>query len=232
MSCEMAQQTVLLTSCYLAPLSYYALLMKAGSAVIGTGDSYRKQSYRNRCHIAGANGMISLSIPVEKPTRENASMRDIRIADHGNWQHLHWNAILSAYRSTPFFQYYEDAFRPCYEKRFSFLHDFNEELRQLICRLIGIETAVTFTDNHIADPPPGACDFRELIHPKRSAPFQTPPYYQVFAGKLGFIPDLSIIDLLFNMGNESRLILRKIDTGSLFMGKKLVGWEVSRLVGW
>jgi hypothetical protein len=90
--------------------------------------------------------------------------------------------------------------------------------------LIGIETAVTFTDNHIADPPPGACDFRELIHPKRSAPFQTPPYYQVFAGKLGFIPDLSIIDLLFNMGNESRLILRKIDTGSLFMGKKLVGW--------
>jgi len=86
----------------------------------------------------------------------------------------------------------------------------------LICRMIGMEATVTFANNYIADPLPGTCDFRELIHPKRSAPFQTPPYYQVFADKLGFIPDLSIIDLLFNMGNESRLILRKIDTGSLF----------------
>jgi len=214
MSCETAQQTVLLTSCYLAPLSYYALLMKAGRAVIETRDNYQKQSYRNRCHIAGANGMLSLSIPVKKPDGVKCSMKDVRIADHGNWRHLHWNAILSAYNSSPYFRYYEEDLRPFFEKRFDFLLDFNEQLRQLICRLIGIETAVTFTDHYIAHPTPGTGDFRELIHPKRRSPFRTPPYYQVFADKQDFIPDLSIVDLLFNMGNESRLILRKIDTGS------------------
>lgn len=203
-------QTVLLSSCYLAPVSYYALLMQSGTALIETGDHYQKQSYRNRCHIGGANGMHPLTIPVEKPSGEKCFVRDIRIADHGSWQHLHWQAIVSAYGSTPFFLYYEDAFRPFYEKRPLFLHDFNEELRQLVCQLIGIGTETSCTGNYVANPPAEIRDCRELIHPKRETPFQIPPYYQVFADRNGFIPDLSIIDLLFNMGNESRLILRAV----------------------
>lgn len=209
MMLQMQEQSkiVLLSSLYLAPVSYYAALYRAGGALIEVNDHYQKQSYRNRCHIGGANGLLSLSIPVEKPTTAKGRMKDIRIADHGNWQHLHWNAIVSAYNSTPYFQYYEDDFRPLYQKRFDFLHDFNEELRQLICRLIGIETAVAYTQEYMETHNPGYCDLREAIHPKKEAIEVTPRYYQVFASKNGFIPNLSIIDLLCNMGNESVLFL-------------------------
>ncbi len=209
MMLQMQEQSriALLSSLYLAPGAYYAALYRAESAILEVNDHYQKQSYRNRCHIGGANGMLSLSIPVEKPTTAKGRMKDIRIADHGNWKQLHWNAIVSAYNSTPYFQYYEDDFRPFYLKRFDFLHDFNEELRQLICRLIGIETAVSYTQEYTGNYSPDYHDLREAIHPKKEAIEATPRYYQVFAEKNGFIPNLSIIDLLFNMGNESILFL-------------------------
>lgn len=199
--------TVLLSSCYLAPIVYFRALARANSAAIEVNDNYQKQSYRNRCHIAGANGRLSLSIPVEKPSSTRCAVKDIRIADHGNWRHLHWHAIVSAYNSTPFFQYYEDDFRPFYEKRFNFLHDFNEGLRQLVCGLIGIETTVSFTTEYQTTTAQGTLDLREIIHPKKKYGEVIHPYYQVFSAKHGFIPHLSIVDLLFNMGNESRLYL-------------------------
>ena len=207
MSNQVRPQKVLLSSFYLAPVEYYSRLHRAGSALIEIHDNYQKQSYRNRCTIAGANGPLSLSIPVEKPTSSNSRMKDIRIASHGNWRHLHWNAITSAYNSSPFFQYYEEDFRPFYGKKFIFLHDFNEELRRLLCRLIGIETTLSFTSSYVTSLPEYFSDLRETIHPKKRSDYATTPYYQVFAGRHGFIPNLSIIDLLFNMGNESRLCL-------------------------
>lgn len=198
---------VLFSSLYLAPIEYYSALFRAERAIIEIYDNYQKQSYRNRCVIAGANGPLPLSIPIEKPETPKCQMKDIRIADHGNWRHLHWNAIVSAYNSTPFFEYYEDDFRPFYEKQHTFLHDFNEELRQLICRFIGIETPVSYTESFLQNVPDGTADFRETIHPKCKSDFTTRPYYQVFSEKNGFLPNLSIIDLLFNMGNEARLYL-------------------------
>lgn len=206
-------KTLLLSSYYLAPVEYYAALFHAGNALIEVNDSYRKQSYRNRCVINGANGPLPLSIPVEKPQKAAGRMKDIRIADHGDWRHLHWNAIISAYNSTPFFQYYEEDFRPFYEKKFSFLHDFNEQLRQLICDCIGIETPVTYTTEFIRISSPGdinrheTIDLRETIDPKKPADYPMPAYYQVFTEKRGFTPNLSMIDLLFNLGNEARLYL-------------------------
>lgn len=200
---------VLLSSFYLAPVEYYAALFHAGNALIEIHDNYRKQSYRNRCIISGANGPLSLSIPIEKPEKGKSQMKDIRIAEHGEWRHLHWNAIISAYNSTPFFQYFEEDFRPFYLKKFRFLHDFNEELRQLIYRFIGIETVVSCTSEFIKEPSPNTFDLREIIDPKRSSDYKMPAYYQVFAEKQGFIPNLSIIDLLFNLGNEARMYLIK-----------------------
>ncbi len=197
----------LFLSLYLAPIEYYSALFRAEKAVIEIHDNYQKQSYRNRCIIAGTNGPMPLSIPIEKPSAAKCEMKDIRIAEHGNWRHLHWNAIVSAYNSTPFFAYYEDDFRPFYEKKYTFLHDFNEELRQMVCRFIGIDTPVTYSETYISDIPDKGIDLRETIHPKRPSGYTTKPYYQVFSEKNGFMPNLSIIDLLFNMGNEARLYL-------------------------
>ncbi len=198
---------MILSSLYLAPVEYYSALFRSKNALIEINENYKKQSYRNRCIIAGTNGPLSLSIPIQKPIKTKSKIKDIRVANHGNWQHLHWNAIVSAYSSTPFFQYYEDDFRPFYERQIDFLHDYNEELRIMICRFIGIDTNVTYTDRYIIENEEGFLDLREKIHPKKKSEFKTEPYYQVFAEKHGFLNNLSIIDLIFNMGNESRLFL-------------------------
>ena len=205
-------QTVLLSSLYLAPIQYYSKLFRAKRVVIETDDNYQKQSYRNRCIIAAANGSLPLSIPVDKPKGAKLKMRDIKIADHGNWQHLHWNAIISAYNSSPFFEYYRDDLYHFYKRKTTYLFDFNEELRSLICTFLGIETPVSYTKQFVHQPDTDTTDLRETIHPKRDwrnidKQFVSKPYYQVFAEKRPFIENLSIIDLLFNMGNESRLFL-------------------------
>lgn len=203
---------ILLSSAYLAPIQYYSKLMLCGKDVahIEGYDNYTKQTYRNRCMIADANGPLALTIPTEKTGEGKCLMRDIRISDHGNWRHQHWNALEAAYRHTPFFQYYEDDFRPFYEKKIDFLYDFNMQLTELVCGLIGLDVTLKPTDEY-AHKTDGMADFRNTITPKLSweedADFHPTPYYQVFREKHGFIPNLSIADLLFNMGPESILIL-------------------------
>lgn len=205
--------TAYLSTAYFAPVSYYMALLAYDRIVIEQWCNYTKQTYRNRCHIAGANDVLSLSVPVVKPDTLKCPTRDIRISDHGEWRHLHWNAIASAYGSSPFFEYYQDDIRPFFEKRYTFLLDFNEAIRQTLCELIGLEPHVEYTDQY-AQPAPGEADLREAIHPKRNIAETIPsmhlkPYYQVFAPKYGFLPDLSILDLLMNMGPESILILKE-----------------------
>ena len=205
---------ILLPSAYLAPIQYYSKLLQCGSniAYIEGNDNYAKQTYRNRCIIADANGPLALTIPTEKGTEGKCLMRDIRISDHGNWRHQHWNALEAAYRHTPFFQYYEDDFRPFYEKKIEFLYDFNLQLTELTCSLIGLDAVLKSTKEyqHNTD---GMADFRNLITPKvpfgEDKDFHPAEYYQVFKTKHGFIPNLSIADLLFNMGPESILILNE-----------------------
>ena len=137
-------------------------------------------------------------------------MRDIRISDHGNWRHQHWNALEAAYRHTPFFLYYEDDLRPFYEKKVEFLYDYNLQLTELMCSLIGIDTALVPTTQYVHKPDEMA-DFRATISPKLQwsddKEFCPKPYYQVFKERHGFIANLSIVDLLFNMGPESILVL-------------------------
>ena len=203
---------ILLSSAYLAPVQYYTKLLgnAGGVAYVEAFENYAKQTYRNRCIIADANGPLALTIPTEKTGEGKCLMRDIRISNHGNWRHQHWNALEAAYRHTPFFQYYEDDFRPFYEKEIPFLYDFNMQLTELVCSLIGIDASLVSTEQYV-NSPDGMADFRTSISPK--APWQedsnfTPaPYYQVFKEKHGFLPNLSIVDLLFNMGPESIITL-------------------------
>ncbi len=203
---------VLLTSAYLAPVHYYTKLYAADRVVEERHDHYVKQTYRNRCVIAGPSGPLSLTIPVEGSLSPRRPTCDVRISDHGNWRHLHWNALVSAYDNSPFFEYYADDFRPFYERRYDFLVDFNDDLRRTVCGLLGLDVPVCPTESYIEAPAPDEADFRESIRPKRpyadDAGFHPVPYYQVFASRQGFLSNLSIVDLLFNMGPEARLVLR------------------------
>ncbi len=198
------------SSAYLAPVQYYAKLLVCDKAYIEAHDSYVKQTYRNRCIIADANGSLALTIPTEKTVAGNCPIRDIRISDHGNWRHRHWNALEAAYRHTPFFLYYEDDFRPFYEKKVKFLYDFNLQLTELVCSFLSIDTTLLPTEQY-AHPTEACTDFRDIISPKRQwqddSEFSPKEYYQVFKERHGFIPNLSIVDLLFNMGPESIVTL-------------------------
>lgn len=206
-------RTAYLSSAYLAPVQYYAKLLAYRRVYIEQCDHYLKQTYRNRCTIAGPHGPLDLSVPIVKPHSPQCLMRDVRISDHGHWRHLHWNAITSAYNHTPFFEYYKDDFRPFYERRYHFLVDFNDELCRLVCSLIDIHPDIRRTTSYRPTLAPHEDDFRQRIHPKvdfrqADTDFRPVPYYQVFSHRLGFLPNLSIIDLLFNMGPESVIILQ------------------------
>ncbi|MEN9919223.1 MAG: hypothetical protein RL662_1659 [Bacteroidota bacterium] len=205
--------SIYLSSAYLPPIAYFSKLLADSIVYIEQHENYSKQTYRNRCTILSANGTMPLSIPIESSEGSKKLIRDVRIAAHGNWQHLHWNALVSAYKSSPFFEYYEDDFRPFYEKKYRFLFDFNEELRFLICQLLDIDASNVFYTEHY-DREVVGIDFRNSISPKvdwRTVDmcFESVCYYQVFDHRYGFTDNLSIVDLLFNMGNESLIILDK-----------------------
>lgn len=197
----------ILSIAYLPPVSYFATMLHAENLWLEACENYVKQSYRNRCKIATANGVEILSIPVESNSGKKNQIRDVRISSHGNWQQTHWRAIASAYMNSPFFEFYQDDFIPFYEKKWTFLWDYNLELLTLILQLLNENPKIILTEKY-QDELAEIKDLREEIHPKKKPVFNTQHYYQVFQNKLGFFPDLSIIDLLFNMGNESILTLK------------------------
>ncbi len=203
---------LLLPSQYLAPVGAYAYLFSAERVVEDRGEFYIKQTYRNRCYIAGPQGVQSLIVPVERKGLARLPMRDVRISEHGNWRHVHWTALVSAYESSPYFEYYADDFRPLYERPFRYLVDFNEALHRLVCELLSFAPQERVSDEYVPATA-GWTDLRQLLSSKQPLAslerFRSVDYYQVFASRLGFLPNLSIVDLLFNLGPESRLILRK-----------------------
>lgn len=186
--------TLLLPCCYLAPASHYSALLHAGEAMMEVCDHYRRQTLRNRCLIDSPQGPLPLSIPIVKPDG-HACTRDIRISDHGNWRHQHWNALVSSYGQSPFFEYYADDLAPFYEHKWDYLADYNEALLSLMCQLLDIPAHIQRTDSFLGDA------LAQDFPPIRA------PYWQVFGHKGGFRPGLSIVDLLFNMGPEGLLLL-------------------------
>lgn len=214
---------------YFGPVQWYQKLHRHQTVFIEQHDSYVKQTYRNRCIIATANGQQALTVPVERTanisdtaaaatsdatTDTCASCNDIRISDHGNWRHLHWHALMSAYSETPFFEYYADDIRPFFEQRWESLYDFDMAICRRMCELLDIRPDIRLTTEYVrADdvtPASGLLDLRDTINPKHPLPdtdFTPRRYYQVFECKHGFQSNLSILDLLFNMGPESILYL-------------------------
>lgn len=213
--------TALLQTTYFGPVQWYQKLHRYEHTLIEQYDSYQKQTFRNRCVIATANGLQALTVPVNTsiilsdPVAEppKCLLKDVRISDHNQWRRVHWNALQSAYSESPFFEYYADDIRPFFEQKYDFLVDFNEAIRQKMCELIDIHPSVEYTQEFL--PPqevsstphhPIIHDFRDVInakHPQPDADFEVKRYWQVFQHKHGFLPNLSILDLLFCMGPES-----------------------------
>ena len=199
-------ESVLLSSAYLPPVSFFTAIKSGGDVLIEQYDNYCKQTYRNRCMIATAAGVQVLTVPIVKSSSPKQLMKDVRISDHGEWRHQHWNALESAYMNSPFFMYYQDDFRPFYEKKYEFLIDFNTELTLLIMKLAGMDREIKLTESY-GKKAQNILDLRPMVNPGTDNPENSRPYWQVFKEKYGFQANLSAVDLLFNMGPEFPLYL-------------------------
>ena len=198
----------LLSSTYFGPIQWYQKLNRYDECLIERHESFIKQTYRNRMLIPTTNGPLALTIPTNHDI--SLSMKDIRISDHANWRHVHWNALLSAYGESPFFEYYQDDIRPFFEKEYEFLFDFNMETTEKMIELLDIRPKISITEAYIQskelEEEDEIKDFRDAIRPKKPLPdaeFAPKRYYQVYEQKHGFQPNMSILDLLFNEGNEA-----------------------------
>lgn len=195
----------LLPTAYLAPISYYAILLQHKNCKIEIHEHFVKQSIRNRCEIYGANGKLQLTIPKVRRGSSKTIIKEIKISYKINWQKLHWNAIKSAYNSSPFFEYYKDEIEPFFKKKESNLFDFNNKLQNVILELLQEDKCSDFTTSYLHK-----TEFSDL----RNYDFfleSASKYNQVFMEKHNFIPNLSILDLLFNLGPESSDYLHNID---------------------
>jgi hypothetical protein len=206
-----ADDSIILSSFYLPPIVYFARIANAPSFKVDLYENYIKQTYRNRCHIYTANGLLALSIPVHKTNGNHTMVKDIQISYLDNWQVNHWRAIESAYNKSPFFLYYKDDLKRIYSNTYKYLWEFNKVLTDFLLKKLKLKKENTFTDDFVW-PSDGEEDLRYSIHPKiEQNDIIFPKYYQVFEPKFSFIPNLSIIDLLFNEGPESLSYLQQIN---------------------
>lgn len=211
----------LLSTAYLPPIEYFAAMANSGSVEIESGEMYQKQSYRTRCHINGANGILVLTVPVLRSAAKDGgesshkiAISQIRIDYSKPWLQQHKRALEAAYMSSPFFEYYMDELYAILDSGEESLLRMNTALTLKIAEFIGIEGEISLTSGDYI--PPGATvfndgrilDLRDSIHPKRGISLLNrlelnKPYYQVFTNKQGFIENLSVLDLLFNEGPNS-----------------------------
>ncbi|MFL5763130.1 MAG: WbqC family protein [Bacteroidia bacterium] len=198
--------TAILPTAYLPPIQYFQKLKNYDHCLIEYFEHFPKQTYRNRTDIYSPNGRLTLSVPLIK-RGQRQTVKDIRISYDSDWQKLHWRSLESCYRRSPFFEYYEDDLAPFYhDKKFDYLADLNTEMLSVLLELLKLKTSYSFTERYEKQYPE-SIDFRELIDPKvppsADPEFQPQPYMQVFGSRHGFLPNLSIVDLLFNEGSKA-----------------------------
>jgi hypothetical protein len=195
---------IILATAYLPPINWFRALIRAETVFIESQETYSKQTYRNRCRIYSANGSFNLTIPVSKPFGNHTQTTQITIFNETPWMIKHWRAIESAYNSSPWFLYYKDEFEILFSgSKPESLFAFNLELIKVLMKVIGIYKKLALTSHYEVNPQ-DVKDLRYLSNPlQANTPFESPPYTQVFENKFGFLPNLSIIDLLFNLGPET-----------------------------
>lgn len=199
---------MILPTAYFASIYQFALQAKQTEVFLDGKEHFVKQSYRNRCEIYGANGKLSLIVPLKK-WKNHSNTEDIKISFEDNWQHVHWKSIESAYRTSPFFEFFEEEIKPLIYNKEDNLFLRNLKITKELNALIGINQQISITDSYEAQIP----DYRITIHPKRKDFYNGltfKAYIQVFEEKNGFLPNLSILDLLFNLGTECKSYLNNV----------------------
>ena len=204
-------QEILLSLPYFGPISHFRELVKPASIRFENEDNYQKQTYRNRMYIYDANGKLLLNIPIKHLPKSNPKQhqkyKDVQIDPEYKWQKQHWKSLKTAYQTSPFFEYYEDELAPLYQKEFKYLMDFNYSCFEVICECLQLKIDFDKTSEYI-EKPENLIDKRELINAKLQ--IQIPEYNQVFQAKQGFLPNLSMLDLMFNEGPNSINYLKEV----------------------
>ena len=200
----------LFTTAYFPSISYMACFLKEDAPVIEVWDTYHKQTYRNRCRVMTANGVESLSVPVVKVNGNHTMTKDMAISTIEPWQHIHSRCLESAYKASPYFDHYYDYLRPVFEGHFERLIDLNDAALKAVMKMLKVNKEIVHTTDYIRE---AENDLREAFSPKRQADGSFfPAYYQVFSEKFPFMPDLSVLDLIFNEGPEAMEYLSTLNS--------------------
>lgn len=204
-------QSILLPTAYLPPIEYFVRIVQSQAVIIEQEENYIKQTYRNRCEIYSSNGKQSLVVPVKKTFGNHTRVRYIKIENSEKWQLNHWRAIVSAYNHSPYFLFYQDELKEYFLMNYEYLLDFNTKLLDVILKLMKIKCNYVFTNNYDKTLPDYCLDFRKSFKPNASQLIYLKKYSQVFSDRYGFLANLSILDLLFNIGPQSSEYLHSID---------------------
>lgn len=205
---------IILHPTYFPSIASFVAFAKADSVMFEVEDNYQKQTYRNRSYIYGANGRLLLNIPVKHTHKNRQKYKNILIANEEAWQSLNWKSIQSAYRSSPFFEFYEADFAPLFENQYKFLIDHNFECLEVVLNCLELDLNYSKTSNYQEEVSP-IIDYRCLANARKERPLEFEEYTQVFMDKFGFIQNLSILDLLFNEGTSALGYLRSQEIKSI-----------------
>ncbi len=193
---------------YFPPISYFSTLYNETYLYLDIYENYRKMSFRNRCMVAGAQGIVSLSVPLQNGRNQQMPMNEVLISDSEKWQARHFKSILSAYNRSPFFEFYQDGLLKIYQQSILKLPDWNLQCLNWVKEKLDWQVEIRFTENAIPFQASGVDDRRDLVLPKNFHLQNPVQYRQVFEERTGFFPNLSILDLLFNTGPGAGELLR------------------------
>ncbi|WP_198520092.1 WbqC family protein [Lacinutrix sp. Bg11-31] len=191
--------TILLHPTYFPSIATFVAIIKADAVVLEVYDNYQKQTYRNRCYVYAANGKLQLSVPVVFSQKNRQKYSEVKIANDYKWQDNHFKSLESAYRTSPFYEYYIDELKPLFAQTFDTILDFNLKCFEVICECLQLEINSSKTKLFEKEPK-DLKDYRGLVNAKKENIITLEPYTQVFYSKHGYINNLSILDLLFNEG--------------------------------
>lgn len=191
------------------PVSWWIYACAARTVTFDLAEHYQKMSYRNRYYLAAPEGRLLMSIPLDQGRNQRIPVADVKISARTGWQDQHWKTLTSLYGRSPFFEYFEHLLRPLFEKEYEHLHNFNKESIAWVDQALNLQLSFEETQHFQRDYAGDITDLRNSLQPQQPLLSDIPSYYQVFAERIGFLPDCSILDLIFNEGRYATAILKK-----------------------